>query len=326
MHRLSRAGFKRDFVCPAILPDWWDESCVEDPSLLPDIEIRVARFFGLPLATIKDTSSALVLPEYANAQLRRVRDVDRDRLRPAIHAAMQIAEAVVRCLRDNVPSPTLPPADGLAWRNLMRRVGPATTLDDILSDLWLRGIPVVPLDVLPTPSFQGVACIAEGRPVVLLGHKHDEPGHVAFFVAHEAGHVAAGDCEPGQPVVDEEEEIADDSDMERLADKFATQVLVGSDAVPLAEAANFKQLALRAVELEQQTGADASFIISAWASRTRDYTKASMAIKALYRAGGARLKLRQYFAQHVDLQAASESDRALLRCVHGKPERDEIPR
>ncbi len=323
MHRLSRAGFKKEFVRPAILPDWWDDSCAEDPSLLQDIEIRVARFLGVPLAAIKNASATLAPPAYPEAQLRRVRDVDCDQLGPAIHSAMRIAAAAARSLRDTVPDPVVPPVDGLAWRDLIERAGPAATLDYIVADLWKRGIPVVPLDLLPAPSFQGIACVVEGRPVMLLGHKHDEPGRAAFLVAHEAGHIAAGDCAPGQPVVDEEEEITDDSDIERRADRYATRVLVGADDVPLVDGASFKELASRASELERATGADASAVIFAWARRTGDYAKATMAVKALYRSAGARRQLRRLFDGHVDLEAATEGDRALLRCVHGDPERDE---
>ena len=307
---------------PAILPDWWDETCAQDPRLLLDIEIRVARFLGLPLATVRDPESSLNPPAYPQALLRRVRDLDRDRLAPAIHSAMQIAGAVVRSLRSPAPNPVVPPTDGLAWREQIARELAIVTLDDILNDLWTRGLPVVPLDVLPAPSFQGAACIVEGRPVILLGHKHDEPGRVGFLVAHEAGHIAATDCMPDQPVFDEEVEVLDDAEIERKADQYATRVLVGNDSVPLVDGDNFRQLASKASQLERTSGADASVILFAWAARTGDYAKASMAVKALYRGTGARRQLRQHFDRHVDLDAASESDRALLRCVHGEPERD----
>jgi hypothetical protein len=323
MRRLSRAGFKKEFVRPAILPDWWEEACAQDPNLLRDVEIRVARFLSLPLSTVMDYGTALAPPMYPGAQLRRVRDLDRDRLAPAIHSAMQIAAAVVRTLRDTVPAPEITPPDGLSWHKQIERAGPAVTLKDILTDLWIRGIPVVPLDVLPAPSFQGIACIAEGRPVILLGHKHDEPGRVAFLIAHETGHIAAADCASDRPVVDEDEGIPDEDDIERRADQYATRVLIGSDLAPLLDGDQFRQLATRAAQLERETGADAGAIISAWAARTRDYGKATMALRALYRHSGARQQLRQHFERHVDLDAATESDRNLLRCVHGDPERDE---
>jgi hypothetical protein len=321
MRRLSRAGFKKDFVGPAILPDWWDEPCSQDPSILPDIEIRVARFLGVPLSTVRDPATALTAPAYPGAQLRRVRDLDRDQLAPALHSALRIASAVVRSLRDPPPGPVVPPPDGLAWREHIARARLAVTLDDILADLWRRGIPVVPLDVLPAPSFQGAAFIVEGRPVIVLGHKHDEPGRLAFIVAHEAGHVAAGDCAPNQPVVDEEQEVADNGDMERRAEQYATRFLVGDDSVPPLHGANFKQLAKEASRIESSSGVDAGAIIFAWASRSLDYPTATMAVKALYRASGARRQLRQHFDRHVDLDAASETDRDLLRCVYGEPER-----
>ncbi len=302
---------------PAILPDWWDETCAQDPSLLLDIEIRVARFLGLPLAAVRDPESSLNPPEYPNAQLRRVRDIDRDRLAPAIHSAMQIAGAVVRSLRAPAHNPVVPPTDGLAWRDQIEREQKTVTLDDILDDLWKRGIPVVPLDVMPAPSFQGAACVVEGRPVILLGHKHDVPGRVSLLVAHEAGHIAASDCVPNQPVFDEEEEILDDAEIERNADRYANHVIAGTDSFPLEDSGNFKQLANEASQLERTIGADASVILFAWAARTGNYPKALMAVKALYRGTGARRQLREHFDRHVDFEAASESDRALLQCVHG---------
>jgi Zn-dependent peptidase ImmA (M78 family) len=207
----------------------------------------------------------------------------------------------------------------LEWRSLIPRSRKALTLDDILADLWGRGIPVIPLDVLPSPSPQGIACIVEGRPVILLGHKYDEPGRVAFLIAHETGHIAAGDCAPGQPVVDEEEGVVDDSDMERRAENYARSLLLGNAQLANLDDGNFKQLANAAVSLERTTGADASLVIFTWAVQTRDYAKATMAVKALYRANGARRTLRRFFDRHVDVESASESDRSLLRCVYGDP-------
>jgi Zn-dependent peptidase ImmA (M78 family) len=308
-------------VSRVLLPDWWDEACDRDLKLLPDVEIRVARFLGLPLPSVRDPATALRPQIAPGAQLRRVRDLDRDRLAPAIHAAMQVAAAVVRSMRP-APGPVMPPTDALVWRNELAGARAAVKLDHVLSDLWRRGIPVVPLNLLPSPSFQGLACIVEGRPAIVISHKHDEPGRIAFWVAHETGHIAAGDCAPDRPVVDEEEEVPDDSDIERAADQYATRVFVGDDLAPEMEAMDFKDLAKRASRIERETSADASAIIFAWASRTREYAIATMAVNALYRGSGARRRLRQHLERHVDFDAASETDRALLRCMYGEPERD----
>ncbi len=318
MRRLAKSGFKKEFVRLAILPDWWGDACAQNLDLLPEIELRVARFLGLPLSLVRDPATAIVRPAYPGARLRRVRDLDRDRLTPAIHSAMRIAAAVVRSMRDPTVEAAVPPPDGLAWRRQIRRTGTAIALADILDDLWGRGIPVVPLDALPAPSFQGMACIAAGCPVILVGHKHDQPGRIAFLATHEAGHIAAGDCTPNHPVVDEEDEVSDNREMESRADRYATRVLIGDGAIPEVAGSNFKELARKAYELERAGGADASMILFAWASRTHDYATATMAVKALYRGSGARRQLRRRFDLHVDLDAASESDRALLNCVYGE--------
>lgn len=326
MRRLSKAGFTPEFVQRAILPDWWDDDCSHDPRLVQNIEIRIARFLGLPVQAVSGPTSALNPPRYPDAQLRRTRGTRRDRLAPAIHAATRIAAAAVRNLRDTVPLPQPPPTDGHLWRERIAGTRSAPTLTHIVEDLWQLGIPVVPLDLLPTPSFQGMACIVAERPVILIGHKHDEPARAAFVVAHEAAHIAAGDCAAGRPVVDEEDEIADTEETERRADLYATRVLLGRAgeySFPDVGSMDFKQLATHAVRLEQTRGADASFFIFSWARQTSDYATARMAVRALYRHTGARRQLHQLFEKYIDTAAATETDRALLLCVHRAPSPDE---
>jgi hypothetical protein len=317
MRRLKRAGFRGDFVSKALLPDWWDDSASEDSNLIQELEIRVARFLNIAVASVKDPTARLATPGYAGAQLRRVRDLSRDQLRPAIHSAIRIASAVARNLSEGTALVRVPPADPSAWRQSLRRSSSGLTLKDVTLDLWNRGIPVVPLEVLPAPSFQGMACIVEGRPVILLGYKHDEPSRAAFIIAHETEHIVAGDCSVDEPVVDEEDEIADTSDIEVRADAYARQVLVGDVSLPILKIDNFKELAQRASEFERSTGADASTVVFAWARETGDYATATMAVKALYRASGARRQLQRIFEERVNVAGASETDRDLLRCVIG---------
>jgi hypothetical protein len=325
LRRLSQAGFSKEFVRLAILPDWWEDACAERPELLPDVELRIARFLGLSLAAVRDPISKLTPPNYANAQLRRVRDIDRDRIAPAIHSGFRIGAAVLRSLIDKRESTTDLPSEGLAWRKQLCVSGGRVTLDRLLADLWRRGIPVIPIEVLPVPSFQGMVGFVEGRPVILLGHKHDEPGRVGFFIAHEFGHIALRHCAPDIPVVDDVDEgNKDDGDVECVTDTYATQVLVGANDVPSIDGKDFKDLARNAIREEGRTNADAGSMIFAWAAKTRDYGTASLAVKALYRGSGARRLMRKHFDDHVDLTSAAESDRALLRCVFGDPEGDDI--
>jgi hypothetical protein len=318
MRRLAQAGFSKSFVTTAILPDWWEADCASDPTLLPDLEIRVARFLGDSISTIRDASTSLAAPTYAHAQLRRVGNIEADRLRPAIHAALAVAGAIVRNLKADIPDPVTPPLNALEWRQeVLGTADRSVTLDLLLEALAKRGVPVVPLQTSPEPKFQGLACVVAGRPVVLLGHQIQDPGRVAFIVSHEAGHIAAGDCDADAPVVDADDEADDTSQIERAADLYAIRTLTGRDTVPQVEAENFKVLAQRAFDIESRDGVDAGVVIANWARRHSDYMTAGMALKALYRSQGANVLVREQLISLVDMTNASESDRLLLRCALG---------
>ena len=321
IRRLSQAGFKKQFVNVALLPDWWDTSYSQDPEVLPEIEIRVARFLGIPLSAVKDADQPLRLPSYDGARLRRVRnDVDHERLGPAIHAAMQIGAAAIRNLKYTGDANEIP-TDPLEWRrSLTVPDNTSIQLQVVLTDLWKRNIPVVPLYTLPSPSFQGMSCIIDDHPVIFLGYKYDEPGHLAFVIAHEVGHIVTGDCSVGAPVLHEADGVKDDSIIERNADSFAQKLLMGETPPSLPDRPmDPKALAQEAFDKEEATGADASALIYDWAARTLDYGKASSAVQALYRATGGQNQLRQHLNEYVDVLSAAETDRALLRCAHGEP-------
>lgn len=291
--------------------------------MLPEIEVRVARLFRVPLEHVRDAERQLSVPRVDGAKLRRVRTVSRDRLGPAIYAGLQIAAAVVRNLRDAARAVAAPDADPLAWRGTVPRNRGLIDLKAIVGDLWVRGIPVVHVEVLPSPCYQGMACIAGGRPVVLVGHGYDDPGRLSHFVGHEAGHVANGDCAPDQPVVDDQNEIPDEDPIEQRADAYARRLLIG-EAQPVAgNNWDFRRLASACSVEAKKHGVDPAALVWEWASRSREYAMATLAARALYRDSGGKRLLRAAFDENVDIETASDTDRALLRCVYGDPERDE---
>jgi len=320
MNRLSAAGFKKQFARIAVLPDWWDKACEANEAVLPDVEIRVARFIGTPLAVVRNPAEPLSAPKYPGAQLRRVRDIKTDRLAPAIHAAVQTAGAVVRSVK--VEAARLPPRDPSEWRKELLDSRRLLGLQDLAANLWARGIPIVHIENLPAPTFQGLACIVEGRPVVVIGHDLDAPARLAFIIAHEVAHIVNGDCTPDHPVIDELEEVLDDHQIEKRADAYAATVTIGDVAVPDVHASNFRELATVAHRVEQATGVDASAVVWAWARRTGNYPLATMAAQALYKTTHGKRILRRQFDEKVDFDNASDSDRALLRCLYGDSDRN----
>jgi hypothetical protein len=316
--RLSRAGFKRDFVRPAIMPDWWEDSLESDVSLLPDIELRVARFLGLSLAEVRDPTRTLAISKAPGTVLRKAPSMKEERLWPAIHAARRVAEAVVRNMTNRQVHEI--PVKAEDWRHALVKGTAPVTLETMLGDLWTRGIPVIPMECLPSPAFQGMAAVIGGRPVIVIGQKHDAPGRVGFFVAHEAGHLANGDCESGRTIVDEEESSADPSAIEKRADRYASRVILGEVTAGRLKGNAFDDLAAHAYAIEQETGAEASALLFHWARENNDFMTASMAVGALYRHIGARRMMVSFLARNLNIEDAPETDRALLGLALGDVE------
>ncbi|HEY5959901.1 MAG TPA: ImmA/IrrE family metallo-endopeptidase, partial [Polyangiaceae bacterium] len=158
--------------------------------------------------------------------------------------------------------------------------------------------------------------------VIVLGHKLDEPGRVAFVIAHEIAHIAYGDCQPNCPVIEASDDTADDADMETRADAFAHSLLLGVHSVPEIHADDYRGLAEEAIRCETTERIDAGAVIGAWAHKTGDFGLAQRALAALYRNVGAQQAMKRSFEAFVDIENATDSDRDLLRCVVGDPEDD----
>ncbi len=333
MGRLGTAGFTKDFVRQVLLPDWWDDTCGLDPRLVQDVQIRVARFLNTPLATILDDREPLGAPSYPGVRLRHAARLGGSRIEPAVHAGMQIAAAIIRNLTEP-KEVRLPPRDPIEWHKSMAIPGDPPDLAGAVADLWKRGIAVAHVRTLPAPKFQGLACIIAGRPVILLGHDHDEPVRLALYLGHEVAHIVNGDCVEGHPVVDVDETsdsppvLADllstpapapraRPEMETRADGYAWSWLTRSDPAPelgISRSATPQEVASRASAMQLYHGVDAAALIWAWAGTHDAYATARLALRALNRDAGARKVLRRALLQNLDTDA-SDTDAALLRCV-----------
>jgi len=313
IRRVRKAGFTTAFIQKAILPQWWDVDCEDNYNLLAEIEFRVARFLDTSIAAVKDPQEPLTPPQYNFVRMRRIHDIEHDRLAPAIHTALRIASAVLRNLS---PSTTyLPiPSDPIQLRDMLLSNEHSVTLEGLLSYLWKNGIPVIPIDVLPSPSFQGMTCFIEGRPVIALGHKHDAPGRSAFIIAHEIGHITSGHCNQGAIIVDEEDDFERSQD-EHEADHYATKLFIGKNDVPKISSKEFKSIAEEAYQIELFLGINAGFTIFNWGKLNNDFTTAGRALKALYMHSGARLTVKEHLQKNISHDGVSESDQALINCI-----------
>lgn len=326
LKRAAEAGFASDFVRGVILPDWWSKECDSDASLLPELEIRLSRFLGIALSELRIAEAPLRPRPLAAPKLRRAAGVGSDRLAPAIHAALRVAGAVVRNLSTTTPQVQALPTDASEWRRHLLQQGQPPTLQSVVPELWGRGIPVIHMELLPSPKFQGLAAIVHGRPVVVLGQMQDAPARLAFWMLHEAAHIGYGDCSGDQVVVDESEESSPAHDkLELRADAFAWRVLTGGGDLPPAPSFVPKKLAQFAVDVAASLKADPGIVVWSIAHRAGQYPAGAAALRALFRDTGGQQVLRVALDEYLDLDSATEFDRQLLRCIARDPERAATP-
>ncbi len=58
-HRLEQAGFNRTFVQDYLLPDWWDDSLGENPTMRAVAEVGIARLIGVSIHTLHTPGAPL---------------------------------------------------------------------------------------------------------------------------------------------------------------------------------------------------------------------------------------------------------------------------
>lgn len=132
------------------------------------------------------------------------------------------------------PMRDVPPIDPNALRRAMLSVAPWIDLSGLLEIAWGLGIPVAYLRVFPlaAKAMQAMVVTRDGRAAVLLGRDASFPAPIAFTLAHELGHIAAGHLTGAPALIDfdpGEEQGAGERDAEELeADRFALTLLTGS--------------------------------------------------------------------------------------------------
>jgi len=163
-------------------------------------------------------------------------------------------------------------------------------LTDLLSISWALGIPVVQLTVFPGPRKRMAAMSVRvgERYAILLAKEAVYPAPIAFYLAHELGHVALGHFQDGAVVVDFEEArptLASDDPEELAADRFALELLTGQPdlkVVPAIAHSTASELArvvlVSAPDLQIEPGT----LALCYGYSTRKWATANAAMKLIY--------------------------------------------
>jgi hypothetical protein len=231
--RLRGLGLS-DNVISAAWPRWWSDNAEDSISARAELRFGLARRLGLdPNSLLEDRDEPRFLwrEEARFKHLSGETELERAGI-------TSFGRAIASILLAGLYEPA-EHLSGVAPQELRASVlasgQPFVTLADLLALSWAVGIPVVHLRVFPWPQKRMAAMTVKvgSRSAVLLGKDSSYPANVAFYLAHELGHVALNHVPVDGQIVDLEDEMPspDVGDGEELdADAFALELLTGDPA------------------------------------------------------------------------------------------------
>ncbi len=287
--RLSGLGLS-DGAIAAAWPRWWSEEAEGSASARAELRFGVARRLGLDPGSILDAADEPRFLWSAEARFKHLsREDERERAGIASFG---------RALASILVTASRPPADtlaGVAARDLRESIltsgRPFVGLVDLLSLAWGVAVPVVHLRVFPWRQKRMAAMTVNvgDRSTVMIGRDSLYPATIAFYVAHEIGHIALAHVSPDHQIVDLDDDApatgAEDTE-ERDADAFALELLTGTpEPIVLAAGpgdANGPALARAALTSADSLSIEPGTLALCFGYSTGDWQTATAALSRIY--------------------------------------------
>jgi len=284
--RLVSIGLS-DLALDAAWPRWWTQEAEVSPSARAELRFSLARKLGLePSSLLRDDAE----PRFVWREAKFKHGAAESGEQKAALASFGVAFAALlgRAVRS---SASLRGLAALELRSSILSSGTSfVRLIDLLSTCWAIGLPVAHLRVFPY-SQKKMAAMAVGTrstAAVLLGKDSDFPPHIAFYLAHELGHIALGHVGDGSAIVDLDDapegvNMPEDAE-ERAADQYALELLTGhAEPTVLPKGAySAKELARVATEIAPETGVEPGTLALCFGYSTGDWATANASMNSIY--------------------------------------------
>lgn len=227
--RLRAIGLSEGAI-NAAWPQWWSEEADESPSARLELQFSIARKLGIDARSLLDAEGT---PRFIWRDEARFKHSsgESETERASISSFGRAVGALL--IAATTPVPRELGTDPQALRAAILRTQPFVRLVDLLAICWAIGTPAIHLRVFPQlrKRMAAMSVRVAGRGVVLLGRDSQYPAWIAFYLAHELGHLALGHLQREAAIVDMETEepvgSPDDSE-EHEADRFALELLTGT--------------------------------------------------------------------------------------------------
>jgi hypothetical protein len=289
--RLNTFGLS-DAAIEAAWPRWWSEEAEDSTSARAELRFGVARRLGMDPASLLEERNEprFLFPSQARFKnLAGESELEREGI-------SSFGRAVAKMLLAATPPRATIAEAGLSAGDLreellrlgqFRNVG----LGDLLALCWGTGIPVAYLRVFPWDQKRMAAMTVRiaDRWAILLARDSRYPAPIAFWLAHELGHVILRHISGEGVIVDLGNEAAPEpSDPEEAsADAFALELLTGEERPvvlrdPSGAPPSAAGLAKAAVERSAALGIEPGTLALCYGFSTKEWAIANGALGVLY--------------------------------------------
>lgn len=323
---LKEHGFPRTFV-ERLLPDWWDNALLGTSAGSLQFAMILQQRLGLEVSFVEDGTIA-VGTRPGPRRFKHRAGTRQEELQVAANIGLALAR-----LGAFASSETYRPLPKSAVELAELVAGPDAVVDfsRLLAVLWEHGIPVLFLSELPRgcKRLTGMATVVDGRPVIVLGLKHQQRSRQLFVLAHELGHIQCGHVGEGSILIDEDivsvsnaittPATSLDSE-EAQADAYALALIrrgATAQAVRLNEHHTSTTLAGEAFQLGQALRIDPGHLILSFAQERSQWPLASQAIEYYPDSGGALELIKNALVSYAQLDRLSEENREYLLAAQG---------
>ena len=322
---LRRAGLTAAAI-DAVWPEWWSTEAGESASASAELRFTLARRLGLAPSSLIDGPPRFVWRD--ETRFKNLGTASEGEAAVLASFAVGVGRCAIRAATRTASTPSVITARDLRTALVVGQG--IVDLDALLATCWTFGIPVIHLAIFPLAQkrMHSVATRLGERYAILIGRESKFPAQVAYFVAHEIGHVLLGHIRDSVAMLDVEDPLkAEKPDHEELAaDRFALELLTGSaepDITVDRDQFTARQLAGAAMEAAEDHSIDPGVIALCLAHRTGQWQAAMGALKIIPPGEvDVPRRVNRLAASELDWGAVSIEDQAFLSRVMGDPLRD----
>jgi hypothetical protein len=285
--RLKAIGLSEGAIAAA-WPRWWSQDADASPSARLELHFSLARKLGIDPRSLLDAEGT---PRFIWKDEARFKHLsgESDVERAAISSFGRALGALLVPAATTLAGPL--EIDAWSLRNVILQAQQFIGLTDLLSACWSTGTPVIHLRVFPREQkrMAAMSVRVSGRGAILLAKDSLYPAQIAFYLAHELGHLLLGhlgrdgaivDLENGHPLAS-----GDDAE-ESQADRFALELLTGRPdpvVLPTSQRYNAPALAAAALDAGPQLRIEPGTLALCFGFSTQNWAVVNSAMRFIYR-------------------------------------------